>query len=484
MTKNIQSFKILFECKNYTVVKNSTDVGVIDIINLVKSLISKFYKLSSMKIILLGYCAIIIIGALLLTLPFSAKSGQSTPFIDSLFTSTSAACVTGLIRFDTFSHWTLFGQIVILCLIQTGGIGYMTLAITFVTFTKKKIGLTSRFILQDSIASPQVGGVVRMTKFIVLGSLAMELVGAVLLAFYFCPATGFVNGIYYSVFHAISAFCNAGFDLMGQFGPFTSLTEFSGNWYVCSVIMALVTAGGLGFFVWYDILSQKFRFSKFKLQTKLVLTVSGILVVSGAVFIWLFELKDPNMAERPVNEQILCSLFQSVTARTAGFNTINIVGMTDLSKVIMMFLMLVGGSTGSTAGGMKTTTLAVLVLSVASTFRRRKSTEVFGRRLEDGIMMTSCCIFMLYIFLAFTAGIIISAAEDVPFTDCMFESISAVGTVGITLGITPTAGIVSETVLILLMLFGRVGSITMLLAFASEKSTVPSKLPLEKIQVG
>lgn len=437
-----------------------------------------------MKIILLGYCLIILTGSLLLSIPAATKEG-STSFIDALFTSTSATCVTGLIRFDTFTHWTTFGQIIILFLIQIGGLGYMTLGILLASLTGKKIGLNSRMILQDSIASPQVAGVVKMTKFIVFGSFTVEFIGAFFLAFYFCPRLGIIDGIYYSIFHSISAFCNAGFDLMGNFKTFSSLTGISSNWYVCSVIMTLIIIGGLGFFVWYDILIQKFKCSKFKLHTKLVLSVSVILIVSGALLIWLFEFENFNADNRPLNEQILNSVFQSVTARTAGFNTISLVDMTDSSKVVMMFMMLIGGSTGSTAGGMKTTTLAVLVLTVTATFKKRKSIEIFGRRLEEGIIRTACCIFMMYIFLAITSGIIICEIEGLPFMDCIFETFSAVGTVGITFGITPNISMASEIIIMLLMLFGRVGSITILLAFSSEKtSSVQSKLPVEKIQVG
>ena len=453
------------------------------IIDFKKSIMSKIHKVSSMKIILLGYCVIILLGAALLTLPAAIKEG-STSFLDALFTSTSATCVTGLIRFDTFTHWTLLGQIIILFLIQIGGIGYMTVAITFVSLTKKKIGLTSRVILQDSIASPQVGGVVRMTKFIVAGSFIIEATGAILLALYFCPIMGFAEGIYYSIFHSVSSFCNAGFDLMGKFEPFSSLTAFSDNWYVCSVVMVLAVLGGLGFFVLYDILSQKFKFSKFKLHTKLVIVVSAILIVLGTVLILIFESKNPAFNERPLHERILCALFHSVALRTVGFNTIDVYDMTQSSQGFMLFFMLVGGSTGSTAGGMKTTTFAILIMSVVTTFRRKKSIEIFGRRIEDETVRTSCCIFVMYIVISFTAGILICEFEGLPFINCMFESVSAVGTTGITLHLTPSLSIPSEIVIMFLMLFGRVGSITMLLAFASEKSTVPSKFPTEKIQIG
>ena len=437
-----------------------------------------------MKIILLGYCALILLGAAILSLPFSSKTPGSTNFLDALFTSTSATCVTGLIRFDTFTHWTLFAQIVILCLIQIGGIGYMTIAITLVSFTKKKIGLTSRFILQDSIASPQVGGVVKMTKFIFLGSAIMEALGTLLLSFYFCPKLGFGTGLYYSLFHSVSAFCNAGFDLMGRFDKFSSLTSFVDNWYVCAVIMILIIVGGIGFFVWYDMITNKFSFRKYKLQTKLVLVVSVILIFGGALILFLFEARNPATEGWSMNRRILSSLFQSVTARTAGFNTVNLNAMSQSSKAMIIFLMLIGGSTGSTAGGMKTTTFAVLIMSVITTFRRRKSIEAFGRRLEDGVIRTSCCIFVMYIVFAFAASMIICDIEGLPFMTVLYECSSAIGTVGITLGITPFLSIPSEIIIIFLMIFGRVGSITMLLAFSSEKAAILSRLPSEKIQVG
>lgn len=437
-----------------------------------------------MKIILLGYCALILVGAALLSLPFSSKTPGSTNFLDALFTSTSATCVTGLIRFDTFTHWTLFAQIVILILIQIGGIGYMTIAITLVSFTKKKIGLTSRFILQDSIASPQVGGVVKMTKFIFLGSAIMETLGTLLLSFYFCPLLGFGTGLYYSLFHSVSAFCNAGFDLMGRFEQFSSLTSFTDNWYVCSVIMILIIVGGIGFFVWYDMMTNKFSAHKYKLHTKLVLLVTTILIFGGALVIFLFELRNPETDGWSINKRILTSLFQSVTARTAGFNTVDLNAMSQSSKAMMIFLMFIGGSTGSTAGGMKTTTFAVLIMSVITTFRRRKSIEAFGRRLEDSVIRTSCCIFVMYIVLGFATSMIICDIDGQPFMTVLFECSSAIGTVGVTLGITPILSIPSEIIIIFLMLFGRVGSITMLLAFSSEKGTILSRMPSEKIQVG
>lgn len=437
-----------------------------------------------MKILLLGYCAIVLLGAALLTLPFASRGSEGTSFLDALFTSTSATCVTGLTRFDTFVHWSLFGQIIILILIQIGGIGYMTIVIVFVSFTKRKIGLASRFILQDSIASPQVGGVVKMTKFIFAGSVIIEGVGTLLLALYFCPTMGLGEGLYFSLFHSVSSFCNAGFDLMGKFQPSSSLMLFADNWYVCAVIMALIVLGGLGFFVWYDLLMQKFRIRKCRLQTKFVIFVSVILIFAGMFFILLFELKNPEMYDKPWDKKILSALFQSVTTRTAGFYTIDISRLTQSTQAFMIMLMFIGGSTGSTAGGMKTTTAAVLILSIVATFRRKKSIEAFGRRIEDGAIRTSCCIFVMYVVISFFTSMTLCNLEDVPFISAFFECVSAISTVGVSFGITPFVSPVSEVMLILLMLFGRVGSITMLLAFSSEKSAVPSKLPSEKIQVG
>ncbi len=438
-----------------------------------------------MKLILGGYCLIILLGTLLLALPISTKGPGSTPVSDCFFTATSATCVTGLIRYDTYTHWTTFGQLVILSLIQVGGIGFMTVAILILIAARRKIGLVQRSLMQNSISAPQLGGIVKMTKFIALGTMAVEAVGAVFLSFSFIPKFGVIKGIYFSVFHAVSAFCNAGFDLMGgTSGEFSSLMGMSGSWYVNSIIMLLIFVGGLGFFVWHDVLKTGFHFKKLRLQSKMVLSISVGLVVLGALTIFLLENGHAMFDGMPLHEKILASLFQSVSARTAGFNTADLAQMTEPGIFVMTCLMFVGGSTGSTAGGIKTTTFWILCVSILVTFRRKKNIEAFGRRMEENITRTASCIFMTYLVLTVSVAVIISAIEGLPMLDTLFESVSAMATVGLTVGITPSLGMVSKLLLAFLMLCGRVGSMTMLLAFSSEKKVTNSRLPLETVQIG
>ena len=446
---------------------------------------NRLRDISPMKLILGGYCLIILVGSILLALPVSTREGVWTPLTDCFFTATSATCVTGLIRFDTFTHWSLFGQLVILGMIQIGGIGFMTVAILALILMRRKIGLSERSLMQNSISAPQLGGIIHMTKFIALGTLVFEALGALLLSFSFVPRFGWKKGVYFSVFHSISAFCNAGFDLMGgTTGQFSSLTGYVGDWYVNIVIMLLIFIGGLGFFVWYDLGSKRFHLRKLNLQSKMVLSISIGLVVIGTIGVMLLEYHSSAYEGMSVGEKLLASLFQSVTARTAGFNTTDYTGMSEAGIFFMIQLMLVGGSTGSTAGGIKTTTFWVLCISIFTTFFRKKNIEAFGRRLEEGITRTASCIFMTYLLMTTTVAILISAMEGLPLLTCLFESVSAMATVGLTLGITPSLGMVSKLLLAFLMLCGRVGSITMLLAFSNDKRASSSRLPLEKVQVG
>lgn len=444
--------------------------------------ISHKFKISPLRTIVLGYTGIILFGALLLVLPISSRAGVWTSFEDALFTATSATCVTGLIVQDTYTYWSLFGQIVILAMIQVGGIGFMTLAISALMLTKQKIGLRSRYTLQESVNAPQVGGIVRMTRFILLGTGITELCGAVLLAFRFCPQFGFRKGLYFSVFHAISAFCNAGFDLMGGYAPFSSLTNYVADPLVNAVIIALIILGGLGFFVWSDIKTAKFRFRKFKLHTKVVLVTTLALLIIPCLLILLFEFQNPIFAGQP-SAYIYGSLFQTVTTRTAGFNTVDISALSDATIVLMLLLMLVGGSPSSTAGGLKTTTFAMLAASIFTIFRQRKSIECFKRRIGDDTLLKIIAITAMYVILFFTCGMLLCAFDHVGLKEALFETASAIGTVGITLGITNSLGTASHFVLMLLMFFGRVGGLTLLLAFHDQGGT-PSKYPIEKITVG
>lgn len=447
-----------------------------------KNTVKKF-RLSPLRTIILGYFCIILFGAFLLCLPISARSGHWTNLFDALFTATSATCVTGLVVFDTYSYWSVFGQIVILLMIQVGGIGFMTLAISAMTLTKHKIGLRSRYTLQESVNASQVGGIVRMTRFILIGTAIFEISGAVLLAFRFCPQFGLWKGLYFAVFHSVSAFCNAGFDLMGGNGAFSSLTQYGADPLVNLVIIALIIVGGIGFFVWSDISANKFRFRRYKLHTKVVLATTAALILIPFLFFLCTERNNPNFAGQPLTYIFSC-LFQTVTTRTAGFNTADLTALSDATILCMIFLMLIGGSPSSTAGGLKTTTLAMLVSSLFSVFKKRKSITCFRRRISDDALLQIISITALYILLFFGCGMLLSAFDNITVKEALFETASAIGTVGLSLGITAGLSTASHFVLMVLMFFGRVGGLTLLLAFHDQQSVTPSKYPIEKITIG
>ena len=436
-------------------------------------------KLSSFQLILLGFAGVILLGALILTLPISSKSHEWTSFIDALFTSTSAVCVTGLIVFDTATHWTIFGQIIILLLIQIGGMGVVTIAVSLAVASGKKIGLFSRETMKNAISAPNVSGIVRLTGFIIKGIFLIEIIGALIMLPVFCTDYG-AEGIWMAVFHSVSAFCNAGFDIMGtKSGEFTSLTHYSAQPVINITIMLLIIVGGIGFLVWEDICKHKWRIREYRTQSKLVLIVTAALIVLPAVYFFFFECGD-----LPVTERILASLFQSVTPRTAGFNTINLTAISDTGLYLMIILMLIGGSPGSTAGGMKTTTIAVLFSSAFSVFRKKDNAEVMKRRIDDETVKTASAVFLMYITLFLVGGMAISTIENLPITSCLYETASAVGTVGLTLGITPTLGSASKMILIMSMFFGRVGGLTLIYAaFGANKKQV-AKLPADTLAVG
>ena len=436
-------------------------------------------KLSSFQLILLGFAGVILLGALILTLPISSKSHEWTSFIDALFTSTSAVCVTGLIVFDTGTHWTIFGQIIILLLIQIGGVGVVTIAVSLAVASGKKIGLFSRETMKNAISAPNVSGIVRLTGFIIKGIFLIEMIGALIMLPVFCTDYG-AEGIWMALFHSVSAFCNAGFDIMGtKSGEFTSLTHYPAQPVINITIMLLIIIGGIGFLVWEDICKHKWRIREYRTQSKLVLIVTAVLIVLPAVYFFFFECGD-----LPVTERILASLFQSVTPRTAGFNTVNLAAISDTGLYLMIILMLIGGSPGSTAGGMKTTPIAVLFSSAFSVFRKKDNAELMKRRIDDETVKTASAVFLMYITLFLVGGMAISTIENLPITSCLYETASAVGTVGLTLGITPTLGSVSKMILIMSMFFGRVGGLTLIYAaFGANKKQV-AKLPADTIAVG
>ncbi len=440
--------------------------------------------LSPMRIIIFGYSLIILIGTVLLMTPYAARSGMSAPFIDALFTATSATCVTGLIVHDTYLYWTAFGQTVIILLIEIGGLGFLSFSLLVATFTKRKIGLRERVMMQESVNAPQIGGIIRMTRFIIYTSLMLEGGAAVLLATRFIPALGWARGVWYSIFHSISAFCNAGFDLMGVYGPTSSLVHWQTDPLVNVVVMALIAVGGLGFFVWSDLREHKWHFKRYKLHTKLVLCTTAALIVIPAMLLLMFEYHGSAYEGLHFGGKVIASFFQSVTTRTAGFNTVDLAAMTDESKILMTVLMLIGGSPGSTAGGMKTTTVALMLLCVTSGMRRRQSVEVFGRRVSDGTIRNAVCVMTMFIGIVLLAAMGLCAFDNVSMQEAFYEVASAIGTVGLTLGITSSLGAASHVLLILLMFFGRVGSLTILYAFSESYDVPMSKLPEAPVAIG
>lgn len=436
-------------------------------------------SMSSFQVIIASFFALILAGTFLLMLPISSRDRCFTSFPDAMFTAVSSTCVTGLVVKDTATYWSLFGQFVIITLIQIGGMGVITIALAIMMVSGKKIGLWHRSTMQESISARQVGGILRMTGFILKTSVIIELTGAVLLLPVFWKDFGFFKGLWYSLFHSISAFCNAGFDLMGVREQFSSLTTYGTNAYVNVVIMLLIVTGGIGFLVWSDIGTYRHRLKRYSLQSKVVLVTSLILIVLPAVYFFFCEYDGMTFGDRT-----LSSLFQSVTARTAGFNTQDLSQMDESGTAIMIFLMLIGGSPGSTAGGMKTATFAVLFLSAITVFSRRNDVQCFKRRISEDAVRSAGAILFMYLFLFFTSGIIISRTENLPLLTCLFETGSAVGTVGLTLGITTRLSMLSKVILMALMFFGRVGALTLIYAALPSTDSKNSRLPLEKISVG
>ena len=442
----------------------------------------KSYKkkhMTSFQLIIMGFAGVILLGTVLLMLPFSSAEKVITPFHEALFTATSAVCVTGLVVKDTGSYWSLAGQTIILALIQIGGLGVVTVAASVSLLSGKKISLMQRSTMQNAISAPKVGGIVRLTRFILRGTFLIEAAGTVLLLPVFMGDYG-KKGIWMSVFQSISAFCNAGFDILGtDSSMFPSLTRYSGNILINLVIMLLIITGGIGFLTWDDIYTNKLNFKRYRMQSKIILMTTACLILFPTVFFYICDL-----TKLPMEKRLLAAAFQSVTTRTAGFNTINISEMSEASKAVMILLMLIGGSPGSTAGGMKTTTFSVLILNAIATFRSQENAGAFGRRLEYHVIKNAATIAMLYFALFFGGGIAISVYEGLPLLNCLYEAASAVGTVGLTLGITPELHVFSQVVLIILMYLGRVGGLTLIYAVLSRRNRGNAKLPLEKITVG
>ncbi len=439
---------------------------------------------SSSHIIMAGFGGMILFGTILLMLPISSQDGTVTGFLDALFTATSATCVTGLIVFDTATHWSMFGQLVILLLIQVGGMGVVTMAIAIVICTGRRIGLKHRCLMQESIAAPQVGGVVRLTGFIFRTTILIEGIGAILLSFVFCPQMGFLKGIWYSVFHSISAFCNAGFDLMGVQAPFSSLVSYADHTLINIVITSLIIVGGIGFFVWDDIRTHTWHFREYRLHTKLVLITTCLLLLLPFLLFFGLEFGNGVWGFSSMKERVLASWFHAVSPRTAGFNTVDLTKLSEPALFFTIILMIIGGSSGSTAGGIKTTTIATLFLCIRAVFANRSNIQCFGRRFPIEILRRAVTIFTLYLLFFLTGGIAICAIEDIPLLTALFETASAIGTVGLSLGITPNLSTLSHMILILLMFFGRVGGLTLIYIVSNTHAPEVSQHPQESITIG
>lgn len=419
-------------------------------------------KLSPMQIIALSFGGIILLGTLLLSLPVASRSGQAVSVLDALFTATSATCVTGLVRFDTWSQWSGFGQVVILCMIETGGLGFMSAASLVIFLFRRKVGLRQRMVMAQALSLNEMESVVRLQKWVIFGSLSVQLLGASVLMLRFLPDYGFRQAAIWGVFHSVSAFCNAGFDI---FGTGASLVSLNSDPVVLCTLMVLIVVGGLGFFVWEEMARVR-RFRKFSVYTKLVLLTTGALILSGAALILVLEWNNPQtFGNMSPGQKILNGMFQSVTLRTAGFASVDQASLTDAGKAVSMMLMLIGGSSGSTAGGLKTVSFLVLVLFLWSRARGRSTVNVFHRSIPTEKVMDAMTIAGVLVGLAIFGAVVISATSPIGFTDALFEAVSALATVGLTTGATAALSIPAQILIIIFMYFGRVGVLTISMGF-------------------
>ena len=435
------------------------------------------FKLSYTQIIFLSFLGLIFLGACLLSLPISSRSGTSTPFIGALFTATSATSITGLVIYDTYTHWSLFGQLVILCLIQIGGLGFMTILTIVFHMLRRKMGLQERQLLMQTSGMKHLGGILPIVWRIAMISLTLQLIFTLFLSIRFIPELGFWSGIYFSIFHAVSAFCNAGFDLMGRFG-YTSLSAYANDILVNFTIMTAVIVGSFGFIVWNDIWNHKAKFKRFSLHSKIALSATFTLVLLGFIAFFLIE--------RGWNQEngVLISLFQSAITRTAGFHTVDTATLSAPTIVLSMVFMIIGGSSGSTAGGVKTTTITILLFNAVNSMRKSHSLVLFKRKISDETIKNASAIFFIYFSVLVVASIVLTAIEPAPMIESMFEVISATGTVGLSLGLTPYLSTAGRLVITVLMFAGRVGLLTLLLALVKKHPDPPIERPVEKILVG
>ena len=435
-------------------------------------------SLNAVQYLAVSFACIILVGAMLLMLPFASRSGRGLPFLDALFTATSASCVTGLVLYDTWTQFTVFGQAVILLMIQIGGLSFMTVTILVSVLLGQRISLHRRSVLMDTIGALQMGGVVRLTRRALAVTAACEGVGALALMAWFCPRYG-LRGVWMSVFHAVSSFCNAGFDLLGTG---SSLTTASCEPYLNIILMLLVIAGGMGFLVWDDARTHGRNFRRWRLHSKLAFTSTLVLFLLGGVAFFVIE-GDNAFAGHTVGEKALMAAFQSVTTRTAGFNTVDLTALSESGTLLTIILMFIGAGSGSTGGGIKVNTFSVLILSALNRVRRKDDVELFGRRIEEKDIGKAYSTVTMY-FLVCMAGCMVLCLQGITLDDALFESISAMGTVGLTRGVTPTLPTLSKLVVALMMFAGRVGSMSVAMAITRDRPTPKRRSVAESILIG
>ncbi|WP_206868530.1 TrkH family potassium uptake protein [Clostridium zeae] len=440
------------------------------------------FKFNAVQTLSLGFAIVILIGGVLLSLPISSQDGSATDFIDSLFTSTTAVCVTGLVTLDTGTHWNYFGKTVIMILIQVGGLGFMSFATLIAILIGKKITLKERLVMQEAMNTFGIQGLVKMVRYILIFTFSVEGLGALLYSTQFIPEFGWLKGIYYSIFHSVSAFCNAGVDLLGDF---RSLTIYYNNSVIILTTAALIIIGGLGFTVWMEIYNFK-GIKKLSFHSKMVILITTVLVFGGALLMFLFEFNNPGtMRSMNLKDKLVNSFFASVTPRTAGFKSIYTANMTPAGKLLTIILMFIGGSSGSTAGGIKTTTFGILIFTLISTIKGREDTEVFKKRVSKETVYKSFAIFSIALALVLSVTMVLSITEvSAPFESLLYEATSAFGTVGLTLGLTPKLSLIGKMLIILTMYLGRVGPLTVAVAITKVKKKQNYKYPEDKILVG
>lgn len=442
----------------------------------------KKLKFNAVQILALGFATVILIGAILLTLPISSSDGAPTNFLDSLFTSTSAVCVTGLVTLDTGTHWNAFGKTVIITLIQIGGLGFMAFATLLALLMGKRITLRERLVMQEALNTSNIQGLVRLVKYMLMFTFLVEFIGAILLSTQFIPKYGIVTGLCYGAFHSISAFCNAGFDLMGNF---SSVTGYAQNSVVILTITSLIVIGGLGFSVWWELYDKK-SFKKLSLHSKVVITTTSILIIGGAILMFIVEFNnEATIANMSFKGKFLSSIFASVSPRTAGFNSISTSDMSVAGRFLTLLLMFIGGSPGSTAGGIKTTTVGLLIMTLICTIRGKEDTEMFKKRVNKEVIYKAFTIATLGAIIVGVVTMILSITEvNASFEYLLYEVTSAFGTVGLTLGLTPNLSSIGKCIIAFIMYLGRVGPLTVVVAITNHKKPVGVKYPEDKILVG